>query len=157
MVLAPQLSQTMTFKYYYSEKVDIICITYNKYVSETMTHRNPNRFFFTTEFATIRLILSVGWKASQNTYLLASLHVNRFLWLHIYPISKSPVAQQPTPAFSNPAHRYSSMANVSRSNSFSIVNEQHQDQDYIIIIVFGVQVFLSYNCHIYIFGHCSHQ
>lgn len=49
---------------------------------------------------------SVGWKESQNTYLLASEHVKGFINLsHKYPISNNPVPQHAVAASSNPVNK----------------------------------------------------
>jgi hypothetical protein len=47
-----------------------------------MNHLNAARSLGIKWFEAMRFVFSVGWKASQNTYLFASLHVNGFLSLH---------------------------------------------------------------------------
>lgn len=49
------------------------------------------------------LVLWVGWKASQNTYLLASEHVNGLNLSHMKLISNNPVPQHAFATSSNPA------------------------------------------------------
>ncbi|EHA8592040.1 hypothetical protein COCNU_contig69216702G000010 [Cocos nucifera] len=67
-----------------------------------LIHWNCENVVLNKYSAMIWLAFSVGWTASQNTYLLASGHVNGLNSLHVYPTSIVPVAQHPNRTFSNP-------------------------------------------------------
>lgn len=79
----------------------------------------------------MELAFCVGWKASQNTYLLASEHVNGFNLEHMKPISNLPVPQHALAELLNPVISQKKKKRVINYLNFLLVEKKKFNQIFI--------------------------